>query len=50
MGKGLGIVERHVLPASLAALMPEPRVNLTRFHGVFAPICPLGATANTVRW
>jgi len=21
----------------LAALMPKPRVNLTRFHGVFAP-------------
>jgi hypothetical protein len=23
--------------ARLAALMPKPRVNLTRFHGVFAP-------------
>lgn len=23
--------------ARLAALVPEPRVNLTRFHGVFAP-------------
>ncbi|MBY8619362.1 transposase, partial [Escherichia coli] len=23
--------------ASLAALVPKPRVNLTRFHGVFAP-------------
>ncbi len=23
--------------AKLAALVPEPRVNLTRFHGVFAP-------------
>jgi len=22
---------------SLAALVPKPRVNLTRFHGVFAP-------------
>jgi hypothetical protein len=33
--------------ARLAALVPKPRVNLTRFHGVFAPLCPLGATANT---
>lgn len=24
-------------PARLAALVPRPRVNLTRFHGVFAP-------------
>ena len=23
--------------ARLAALVPKPRVNLTRFHGVFAP-------------
>jgi hypothetical protein len=23
--------------AHLAALVPHPRVNLTRFHGVFAP-------------
>ncbi|NKC15546.1 MAG: hypothetical protein GKR94_26120 [Gammaproteobacteria bacterium] len=23
--------------ARLAALLPNPRVNLTRFHGVFAP-------------
>ena len=23
--------------AKLAALVPRPRVNLTRFHGVFAP-------------
>lgn len=23
--------------AKLAALIPKPRVNLTRFHGVFAP-------------
>jgi hypothetical protein len=23
--------------ASLAALVPKPRVNLTRYHGVFAP-------------
>ena len=26
--------------ARLAALVPKPRVNLTRFHGVFAPLCP----------
>jgi len=24
--------------ARLAALVPRPRLNLTRFHGVFAPI------------
>ena len=24
-------------PDTLAALVPKPRVNLTRFHGVFAP-------------
>ena len=34
----------------LAALVSKPRVNLTRFQAVFAPLCPLGATANTVRW
>jgi len=26
----------HVI-VRLAALVPKPRVNLTRFHGVFAP-------------
>lgn len=30
--------------ARLAALVPKPRVNLTRFHGVFAP------TVGTGRW
>ena len=25
--------------ARLAALVPRPRLNLTRFHGVFAPHC-----------
>ena len=25
--------------ARLVALVPKPRVNLTRFHGVFAPNC-----------
>ena len=29
----------HVI-ARLAALVPKPRVNLTRFHGVFAPNSP----------
>ena len=24
-------------PARIAALVPKPRVNLTRFHGLFAP-------------
>jgi len=44
------IFEPLDLIARLAALVPKPRVNLTRFHGLFAPLCPLGATANTVRW
>ena len=26
--------------ARLAALVPRPRVNLTRYHGVFAPNSP----------
>ena len=29
--------------ARLAALVPRPRVNLTRYHGVFAPNSPLRA-------
>ena len=29
--------------ARLAALVPKPRVNLTRFHGVFAPNSTLRA-------
>ena len=35
----------------LVSLVPEPRVNLTRFHGVFAPYADIGImhpTANTV--
>ena len=28
--------------AKLAALVPKPRVNLTRFHGVFAPKANIG--------
>ena len=47
--RGAGSYEAHALPwttddlealdfiARLAALVPRPRVNLTRFHGVFAP-------------
>ena len=31
------IATRSHLVARLAALVPRPRVNLTRFHGVFAP-------------
>jgi hypothetical protein len=31
------IFEPQVFIAKLAALVPKPRVNLTRFHGVFAP-------------
>jgi len=50
MGQVLGIVYRtlatHLIHlffepldfiTKLAALVPKPRVNLTRFHGVFAP-------------
>lgn len=29
----------------LAALVPKPRVNLTRFHGVFAPNSRFGSVA-----
>ena len=31
-----GLGERDEV-GQLAALVPKPRVNLTRFHGVFAP-------------
>jgi len=33
------ILEPLDLIARLAALVPRPRLNLTRFHGVFAPNC-----------
>jgi ACR3 family arsenite transporter len=32
----------------LVALVPKPRVNLTRFHGVFAPYADIGITRRTV--
>jgi hypothetical protein len=36
--------------ARLAALVPRPRVNLTRYHGVFAPNSPWrGAMLRLVR-
>ena len=35
--------------ARLAALVPKPRVNLTRFHGVFAPSCPPFGCNSTLR-
>ncbi len=38
------IFKRLDFIARLAVLVPKPRVNLTRFHGVFAPI------ASTVLW
>ena len=31
------ILESLDFIARLAALVPKPRVNVTRFHGVFAP-------------
>jgi len=33
------VLEPLDLMARLAALVPRPRLNLTRFHGVFAPNC-----------
>ena len=33
------VLDPHELIARLAALVPPPRLNLTRFHGVFAPNC-----------
>lgn len=49
----MAIVEQHFLPARLAhpgtqntrvprvgGALPKPQANLTRFHGVFAPLCP----------
>ena len=40
-GIGSSGLAAELLPADfiakLAALVPEPRVNLTRYHGVFAP-------------
>jgi hypothetical protein len=30
------VLEPHDFMARLAALVPRPRVNLTRYHGVFA--------------
>ena len=35
--------------ARLAALVPKPRVNLTRFHGVFAPNCKLRSQVTPAR-
>ncbi len=35
--------------ARLAALVPRPRVNLTRFHGVFAPNSKYRALISPVR-
>lgn len=37
MGRTLCLFEPLDFIAKLAALVPKPRVNLTRFHGVFAP-------------
>jgi hypothetical protein len=36
--------------ARLAALVPKPRVNLTRFHGVFAPHSRHRARVTPARW
>jgi hypothetical protein len=47
---------RHVIfepldfMARLAALVTRPFANLTRHHGVFVPLCPLGKTAPTGPW
>ena len=34
--------------ARLAALVPKPRINLTRYHGVFAPNSHLRAQVKVV--
>ncbi len=36
--------------ARLAALVPKPRVNLTRFHGVFAPNSAHRARVTPIMW
>ena len=36
--------------ARLAALVPKPRVNLTRFHGVFAPNSKHRASVTPAKW
>ena len=36
--------------ARLVALVPRPRVNLTRYHGVFAPPQPVSGAANAGDW
>jgi hypothetical protein len=36
--------------ARLAALVPKPRVNLTRFHGVFAPNSRYRARVTPAKW
>ena len=35
--RGIVEIDPYRCPPRLAALVPKPRVNLTRFHGVFAP-------------
>ena len=47
MGKVLGIVYRAI--ARLVALVPKPRVNLTRVHSVFAPHSKYRARVTTAR-
>jgi|GEM_PF-6205669 len=49
-GAGTLKIKKHHLPA-LVSLTPKPRVNLTRFHAVFAPYADIGIaplTVNTV--
>jgi hypothetical protein len=36
--------------ARLVALVPKPRVNLTRFHGVFAPNSAHRAPVTPLKW
>lgn len=40
---------RTFVPEFLAALIPRPRVNLTRFHGVFAPNSQFRAAVTPAR-
>ena len=43
------VLEPMDLMARLAALVPPPRMHLTRYHGVFAPYSRLRAAGLTIR-
>ena len=43
------VLEPLDMMARLAALVPPPRLHLTRFHGVFAPRRPKGSARRMAR-